>query len=279
MQTVPNNPYDEISIRRSFADRLVVYERPESAKGRFVAPPKKAYGAVRRRPDWLRLWYAQDGLEPEKAYQAENQSADAPEMRLRMLEYYGVLRRILNVKLEQFVFYYGHAPTKMSDSLSEPPVEYAYTLRDVRDIPAAYFIAIGTQDALLLAFLCGYDSSAEVHVRMILEKIFALRLSPLELHELLQDLDTLSNLRPLEQKIFRELMKKEYFLHYPELKETFFFQEGREEGREEGIEKGHIDAVLNMRRKKRASAEYIADALDFDLDWVKNVLKANDNGD
>lgn len=136
----------------------------------------------------------------------------------------------LKLWVDQYVFYFGHKPLRMKSGLREPNVRFRFKLKDVRNYPAAPFIEQNTADSLVLAFMCCYEGDARTHVGLILDKIFALSLSPEALKEVLEDLDTLSNLRPVEGKAFRELMKERDIVYYPALKKTLLFQTGEQSG-------------------------------------------------
>lgn len=228
-----NNPYDEVSKRRGVGGLLLDYEGRAQA-GKWEASKKALHGIVRRKPDLLRVKYV--GNKIVEAEQAELQSFLQFEMEVRMLEYHGVMRRILGVAPRQYVFYFGEAPLTMKNVYETDFVRFEYILRDVREYPAAYFIAQNTPNALFLAFLCGYEGTAEEHVRSILSALLNLGLPPDELAELLDDLETISKLRTLEGNLLNEMMSKErYLLHYPELKDTYLFSSGKAEGKAEGL--------------------------------------------
>lgn len=82
-----HSPYDEILLRRGVAKRLATYENPIYATGRLEAALKPMHDAVRRRADWLCLWYPPGSQKPKRAAHAEVQSFHQFNIAPRMLEY------------------------------------------------------------------------------------------------------------------------------------------------------------------------------------------------
>jgi predicted transposase YdaD len=178
----------------------------------------------------------------------ELQTANDPEMALRMVEYALRVYRLFRRFPRQVVLYVGLDALRMEDALVGADFTFRYRLMDIRDLDGERLLEADQVGDNILAVLTRLRNSNEA-VQRILTKIASLDLPDRE--QALEQLIVLAGLRQLEETVEQEARKMpglNDLLEHKVLGREFKRgrQEGREEGREEGLQQGELTVIRRL---------------------------------
>jgi hypothetical protein len=209
-------------------------------------------------------------LEDGSIFHLELQTHPDKNMPLRMLEYRILLiQKYPGKKIRQMVLYVGDGAPRMESSINTDNLSFCYELRDIKEIRCKDLMESLQMEDKILAVLCNVEDP-ERYFTEIFEEL--LKLPEKERADYIRKLLTALHYRPklkvalkrlLEERkmpltITREMMEKDPF-----------FQEGKLEAQKE--------AILNLYKELNLSPEKIAKVLKVPEEFVRKVIKTENN--
>jgi hypothetical protein len=163
----------------------------------------------------------------------EFQTKDEPTMANRMLLYYAMLWEKYQEPVKQFVVFIGQRKPRMATALSHDPLQYHFSLIDIRELNYHNLLSSATQpEEAVLAILSGFKKSeVDTVIPEILTKLRQLSgvggiPDERKLRRYVRQIEILANLRNLQPQVIRytEAMALTY-----DIKSDVRYQQGREE--------------------------------------------------
>ena len=200
----------------------------------------------------------------------EYQVANEPEMVHRMIDYWNLLVRKYNLRVEQYVIFLGDEKPTMRIKVDYPNMKFHYRLINFKELDSQLFLKSDVPEEMILAILGNYrnDTPSNI-VYEVVKKIEQSEPQTLEKQKVFQQLLVLGRLRKLEINI-QEIMDS--ISQYIKIEEDVLFLKGIEKGIEEGIEKG-IEST--SEKKNRQFVISLLNGTDFSMEKIANLASVS----
>jgi hypothetical protein len=191
----------------------------------------------------------------------EYQVANDPEMVHRMIDYWNLLVRKYELRVEQYVIFLGDENPTMKVKVDYPNMKFYYQLINFKELDYRLFLQSDRPEEMILAILGDFRNEIPSKiVHKVINRIEHCEPQTLEKQKIFQQLLVLGRLRKLELNI-QQIMDS--ISQYIKVEEDVLFQKG--------IEKSKRDFVINLLTDGYYSLEKIATIAGVSLDMVKNI--------
>ena len=241
--------------------------------------PTKLQHTKEREADFLKVITDKDGL--CFILHIEFQLAKDSKMRLRMLEYYLMLRMIYSdLRILQYVIFIGDVPHDFENEIKEERLFFSFDVINVREIAYQHFLKSTVPEEIIFSILADFgNENTDLVVETIIKSIRNNSKTQLQQQKCFQQLRIISNIRnftPLIEKIMESIA------FYIKEENDPLFQKGHNLGIEQGIEQGvgkglHLKAyqivVSILGKFPEWKDDIVADLSQTTLEFVQEVRK------
>lgn len=223
-----------------------------------------------RKPDVLKK--VTDTNDETFVLHIELQVKDEREMAFRMAEYYIMLLRKYQLRVQQYVIYIGATPPLMKDHIHSEQMKFKYRLIALSAVDYHLLLSSDKPEEKMLAILAnlGEGDPTQVIENIVNQVIDASEGDFLKLRHT-QQLRILAQLRNLESEI-QDIMDS--IAEYIKIERDPLYKRGEEKGLEKGMEKVKATFVKNLLRKTNFTISEIANLAEATEDFVRKVKKS-----
>lgn len=190
----------------------------------------------------------------------EFQAANDPEMLTRMQEYHAKIYKQYKLPVRPLVLNLGDKPFTAPTQLKKDEIFTGYDVIDLFSLSTELLLSFQMPGAVILAILSNYPKEQlDTVLGAIVKKLRTLVKTENEMNRFVNQLFYLSRLRKFEQQTKQKL---DEMLIEIDIKEDYFYREGREEG-----------ALILSLHHKGESAKAIADKLDISVSQVQSIIE------
>ena len=206
----------------------------------------------------------------------EFQAANDPKMLARMQEYHAKIYKKYQLPIKPLVINLGNIPFTASNQLKANEIFRGYDIIDLFSLSTEMLLSFEMPGAVILAILSNYPKEQlETVLGAIVKKLRKIVNTEKDMNRFVNQLFYLSRLRKFEKQTKEKL--KEMLIEI-DIKEDYFYREGREEGKEIGIDLGReegidLGAQILSLHNKGESKQAIAKKLDIDVEQVQSIIK------
>ena len=196
--------------------------------------PEKLQTTIEREPDFLRI--ITDQLGAEFILHIEFQTHDEKDMAFRMAEYRAILQRKFKLNVRQFVVFLGARISKMQNRLPGNMVIDGFEIANIQSIKSMELIRSEIPEEIILAILGDFEEEdPDRIIKLILHQLKKYSKDEILLQKYITQLNVLSKLRKLEEKVTEEVNVMPIIYDYTE---DYMWNRGIKEGIEQGMEQG-----------------------------------------
>jgi hypothetical protein len=203
----------------------------------------------------------------------EYQVANDHEMVHRMIDYWNLLVRKYDLRVEQYVIFLGDEKPTMKVKIDYPNMKFYYHLINFKELDSQLFLTSDVPEEMILAILGDFrnESSSQI-VYEVVKRIEQSEPQTLEKQKIFQQLLVLGRLRKLELNI-QEIMDS--ISQYIKIEEDVLFLKGIEKGIENTSENKNRQFVISLLNGTDFSIEKIANLASVSIDFVEKMKAEN----
>lgn len=203
----------------------------------------------------------------------EYQVANDNEMIHRMIDYWNLLVRKYDLRVEQYVIFLGDEKITMKVKIDYPNMKFYYRLIDFKELDAQLFLKSDVPEEMILAILGDHrNDNASKIVFEVVKRIEQLQPQTLEKQKIFQQLLVLGRLRKLDLNI-QQVMDS--ISQYIKIEEDVLFLKGIEKGIENTSEIKNRQFVISLLNGTDFSVEKIANLASVSIEFVEKMKKEN----
>ena len=206
----------------------------------------KMQTTLEREADFLRIVTSD---KPEKfILHIEFQTTDEADMVYRMAEYNAILLRKYKLPVRQFVVYLGERHSKMRTTLTNSEAITGFQLTNVMKYSYRELLTSEIPEEIILAILSDYGNEKPVDIiRFVMRRLQEVSGDEIKLRKYIRQLTILSRLRKLESETIKQVENMP--ITY-DIKNDYWYKEGRQEGKEEGKQEGKQEGRQEGKQEK-----------------------------
>ena len=225
-----------------------------------------------READFLKI--VTDEKQEKFILHIEYQVANEPEMVHRMIDYWNLLVRKYNLRVEQYVIFLGDEQPTMRVKIDYPNMKFYYRLINFKELDYQLFLKSDVPEEMILAILGNHRNDTPLKiVYEVIKRIEQSEPQTLEKQKIFQQLLVLGRLRKLDLNI-QEIMDS--ISQYIKIEEDVLFLKGIEKGIERGIEEGIEKGIESTSEKKnRQFVISLLNGTDFSVEKIANLASVS----
>jgi hypothetical protein len=191
----------------------------------------------------------------------------------RMIDYWNLLVRKYDLRVEQYVIFLGDEKPTMKVKIDYPNMKFYYHLINFKELDSQLFLTSDVPEEMILAILGDFrnESSSQI-VYEVVKRIEQSEPQTLEKQKIFQQLLVLGRLRKLELNI-QEIMDS--ISQYIKIEEDVLFLKGIEKGIENTSENKNRQFVISLLNGTDFSIEKIANLASVSIDFVEKMKAEN----
>ena len=195
----------------------------------------------------------------------EYQVANEPEMVHRMIDYWNLLVRKYNLRVEQYVIFLGDEKPTMRIKVDYPNMKFHYRLINFKELDYQLFLKSDVPEEMILAILGNYrnDTPSNI-VYEVVKKIEQSEPQTLEKQKVFQQLLVLGRLRKLDLNIQKVM---DSISQYIKIEEDVLYLKGVEST----SENKNRQFVISLLNGTDFSVEKIANLASVSVDFVEKI--------
>jgi len=198
----------------------------------------------------------------------EFQSSSDSNMLARMQEYHAKIYKKYRLPVRPIVINLSQKPFTAQTKLKEEEVFYGYDTIDLFSISTDQLLSSQIPEVVILAILSNYTKERlEVVLKAIVNKLKQLVVAEKDMNRFVNQLFYLSRLRKFEKETKEKLEK---MLIDIDIKQDYYYKEGKKHGEEKGVD---IGARIMSLHYKGNTMEVISKKLSIDIEEVKAIIK------
>ena len=199
----------------------------------------------------------------------EYQVANESEMVHRMIDYWNLLVRKYNLRVEQYVIFLGDEKPTMRVKVDYPNMKFHYRLINFKELDYQLFLKSDVPEEMILAILGNFRNDTPSNIVLkVVRRIEQSEPQTLEKQKIFQQLLVLGRLRKLELNI-QEIMDS--ISQYIKIEEDVLFLKGIEKGVESTLENKNRQFVISLLNGTDFSEEKIANLASVSIDFVEKI--------
>ena len=199
----------------------------------------------------------------------EYQVSNDDEMVHRMIDYWNLLVRKYDLRVEQYVIFLGDEKPTMKVKVDYPNMKFHYRLINFKELDAQLFLKSNVPEEMILAILGDYrNDNAFKIVYDVVKRIEQLEPQTLEKQKIFQQLLVLGRLRKLELNIQKVM---DSISQYIKIEEDVLYLKGVEST----SENKNRQFVISLLNGTDFSTEKIANLASLSIDFVEKMKAEN----
>lgn len=199
----------------------------------------------------------------------EYQVANDQEMIHRMIDYWNLLVRKYNLKVEQYLIFLGDEKPTMSVKVDYPNMKFYYRLIDFKELDSNLFLQSDVPEEMILAILGDFrNESPSKIVYEVVKKVEQSEPQTLEKQKIFQQLLVLGRLRKLDLNI-QQVMDS--ISQYIKIEEDVLYLKGVEST----LENKNRQFVISLLNGTDFSVEKIANLASVSIEFVEKIKAKN----